>query len=269
MGAAARAAHVGGGCDEPVVEWTLFFRNTSTSDTPVLENIQALDTAWRRGAGQEFLLHHAAGSQAKPSDYAPRESPLLPGTVQRFAGAGGRSTNTDWSYFNLQWAEEGVVLAVGWPGQWAADFARDNAGCLRVRAGQELVKAKLLPGEEIRSPLVVLQFWQGDFARSQNLWRRWMMAHSMPKPGGKLPPPQFVASSSRAYREMIEADEANQIMHIDRYLEEKLAIDYWWMDAGWYVQEQVSGRVFLDQNEGSGHGLLGDRSSPRHALKGW
>ena len=32
------------------------------------------------------------------------------------------------------------------------------------------------------------------------------MAHGMPKPGGKLPPPQFVASSSRAYKEMIEAD---------------------------------------------------------------
>jgi alpha-galactosidase len=65
-----------------------------------------------------------------------------------------------------------------------------------------------------------------------------MMAHSMPKPGGKLPPPQFVASSSRAYQEMIGANEANQIMHIDRYLEEGLKIDYWWMDAGWYIQQQ-------------------------------
>ena len=27
-------------------------------------------------------------------------------------------------------------------------------------------------------------------------------------------------------------------MHIDRYLEEGLKLDYWWMDAGWYVQQQ-------------------------------
>ncbi len=26
--------------------------------------------------------------------------------------------------------------------------------------------------------------------RAQNIWRRWMMAHSMPKPGGELPQPQ-------------------------------------------------------------------------------
>ena len=37
---------------------------------------------------------------------------------------------------------------------------------------------------------------------------------------------------------MIGANEANQIMHIDRYLEESLKIDYWWMDAGWYIQQQ-------------------------------
>jgi alpha-galactosidase len=85
---------------------------------------------------------------------------------------------------------------------------------------------------------MVLQFWRGDRPRSQNLWRRWMMAHSMPRPGGKLPPPQFVASSSRAYEEMIKANESNQILHIDRYLEEGLKLDYWWMDAGWYIQEQ-------------------------------
>lgn len=59
-----------------------------------------------------------------------------------------------------------------------------------------------------------------------------MMAHSMPKPGGKLPPPQFVASSSRAYEEMINANEANQIMHSAWYLSLGLKLVYWWMDAG-------------------------------------
>jgi alpha-galactosidase len=65
-----------------------------------------------------------------------------------------------------------------------------------------------------------------------------MMAHSMPKPGGKLPPPQFVAASSRAYNEMIDANTENQIMFINRFLEEGLKLDYWWMDAGWYIQQK-------------------------------
>ena len=223
--------------DYPVTEWTLYFRNTGTEDTPILENIRALDATWRRGPECEFLLHHAVGSPANGSDYGPLETRLTPGSTKRISAAGGRPTNSDLSYFNLQRGAEGVIIAVGWPGQWAAEFVRDNERGLRIRAGQELTHFKLLPGEEVRSPLVALLFWEGDRIESQNTWRRWMMAHSMPKPGGKLPPPQFVASSSRAYEEMIGANEANQIMHIDRYLEEDLKIDYWWMDAGWYIQQ--------------------------------
>jgi len=224
--------------DFPTVEWTLYFKNTEATDTPILENIQALDIAFERGAAGEFLLHHAVGSPANGSDYMPLEAPLKPNATKRISAAGGRPTNSDLSYFNLAWAGEGMIVVVGWPGQWAAEFARDAARGIRVRAGQELTHLKLLPGEEVRTPMIVLQFYKGDWIRAQNIWRRWMMAHSMPKPGGKLPPPQFVASSSRAYREMIDANEQNQIMHIDRYLEEGLKIDYWWMDAGWYIQQK-------------------------------
>ena len=223
--------------DFPTVEWTLYFRNAGTGDSPILEDIRALDVGWQRGADAEFLLHHAVGSPANGSDYGPLETPLGPGATKRISAAGGRPTNTDWSYFNLQFGAQGAIIVVGWPGQWAAEFSRDNDAGIRIRAGQEVTHFKLLPGEEVRTPLIVLQYWTGDRVRAQNLWRRWMMAYGMPKPGGKLPPPQFVASSSRAYEEMIGANEANQIMHIDRYLEEGLKIDYWWMDAGWYIQK--------------------------------
>ena len=197
-----------------------------------------MDVTWQRESETEFLLHHGVGSPANGSDYGPLETPLGPAAVKRMSAAGGRPTNTDLCYFNLQWGAQGVILAVGWPGQWAAEFTRDNDRGVHVTAGQELTHFKLLPGEEVRTPLMAVLFWQGDRIRSHNLWRRWMMAHSMPRPGGKLPPPQFVASSSRAYEEMIGANEANQIMHIDRYLEERLPLNYWWMDAGWYIQKQ-------------------------------
>jgi len=62
--------------DFPTVEWTLFFRNTGRTETPILENVQALDIAWQRAGEDEFLLHHAAGSQANRSDYGPRETVL-------------------------------------------------------------------------------------------------------------------------------------------------------------------------------------------------
>ncbi|MCL5099244.1 MAG: alpha-galactosidase [Candidatus Omnitrophica bacterium] len=221
--------------DFPAAEWTLYFKNCGIADTAILEKIQVLDGRWEREAKGEFLLHHNVGSPANGSDYAPLETPLEPGAAKRISAAGGRPTNTDLSYFNLEWNGRGVILAVGWPGQWAAEFARDKAAGIQIRAGQELTHFKLLPGEEVRSPLIVALFWKGDWIRGQNLWRRWMMAHGMPKPGGKLPPPQMLGSSFRVYEEMTKADEASQIMFINRYIEEGLKLDYWWMDAGWYV----------------------------------
>jgi alpha-galactosidase len=241
--------------DFPTVEWTLYFKNGGKTDTPIIENIQALDFRLQRGDQGEFLLHHAVGSPANGSDYAPLETALGANATKRITAAGGRPTNTDWSYFDIEWPlspsstapaanarpeggpNQGVIIAVGWPGQWAAEFARDGGKELHVRAGQELTHFKLLPGEEVRTPLIVMQFWNGDWVRAQNVWRRWMMAHSMPKPGGSLPRPITTGGSSRAYEEMINANTENQIMFIDRYLEERIKIDYWWMDAGWYIQQ--------------------------------
>jgi alpha-galactosidase len=221
----------------PTMEWTLNFKNTGTVDTRILKNIQALDIELERGPEAEFLLHHNIGSPANGSDYGPLETRLGPGATKRLSAVGGRPTNLDWSYFNLEAAGQGMVIVVGWPGQWAAELTRDQTRAIHIRAGQELTHFKLHPGEEVRSPLIVLQAWKGDWIDAQNVWRRWMMAYSLPRPGGTLPPPLMFASTSRQYDEMIHATEENQIQCISRYLEEGLKIDYWWMDAGWYVNQ--------------------------------
>ena len=148
--------------DFPTVEWTLYFSNTGTVDTPLLTDIQAIDTWFRRGRDGEFTLHHNTGSPAAPNDYEPHATPLRPRTTQRIATSGGRSTNSNMPYFNVRWPGQGVIVVLGWPGQWAAEFSRDDGTGLRVRGGQELTRFKLQPGEEVRTPLVVVQFWNGD-----------------------------------------------------------------------------------------------------------
>ncbi len=237
----------------PVIEWTLYFKNNSDVNTPIIRDIRALDIKIDGGGLPSFLLHHNAGSQADGNDYKPFETQLKPDTKKRLGGAGGRPSNVDWPYFNLEKRrDEGLIFAIGWPAQWAAEFVCNKTNTLSIYAGQELTNFKLNPGEEVRTPMIVLLFWEGDWIRSQNIWRRWMMAHSMPKPGGKLPPPQFVASSSRQYGEMINANETNQIMFINRYIEEGFKLDYWWMDAGWYEHHGGGwprvGSWFVDTN---------------------
>jgi len=79
--------------------------------------------------------------------------------------------------------------------------------------------------------------WEGDRLDAQNQWRRWMLRHNMPRPDGKPLGPYFAGCSSHQFGEMVHADEQSQIQFIDRYLQEGLKLDYWWMDAGWYVNK--------------------------------
>ncbi|MCY2988974.1 MAG: alpha-galactosidase [Planctomycetota bacterium] len=222
--------------DFPTVEWTLYFRNTGTVDTPLLTDIQAIDTWFRRGKEGEFTLHHNTGSPAGPNDYQPHATPLGTRATQRIATSGGRSTNSDMPYFNVAWPGQGVIVVLGWPGQWAADFRRDDGTGLRVRGGQELTHFKLLPGEEVRTPLALVQFWKGDVVRSQNIWRRWMLAHNLPKPGGKPMPTGLMMCTSDFYPGM-RSTAAEEMKYVDAYVKAGVKLDYWWVDAGWYPCE--------------------------------
>jgi alpha-galactosidase len=214
--------------DFPTVEWTLHFKNAGAKETPILAGIQALDVKLIRKPGDEFVLHHHTGDNCSAASYQPHETRLDAKSRQGFAPAGGRPTNGAYPYFNIEYDGGGVIVVIGWPGQWAARFDRDEAAALNVAAGQELTHFKLLPGEEVRSPLVVLQFWKGDRIRSQNVWRRWMVAHNLPRPGGK-PPPPFTSACMGLHQ-----SESGEIRYIDEYLNGGVKLDYWWMDAGWY-----------------------------------
>jgi alpha-galactosidase len=225
--------------DFPNVEWTIYFKNNGKEDSPILSDIQPLDITLDRTPSSgsdpgEFLLHHNAGSSTKPTDYGVRETVLTPGLKKVFAGAGGQPTGSDLCYFNIEsQKDQGLIVAVGWPGQVATRMAHDQENHLRIRAGQELTHFKLLPGEEVRTPLIALQFWRGgDWLRAQNVWRKWFIAHNLRKPGGKLPPTQWTGANDLGIMDKSTTDRVKKF--IDAYGERKLKPDLWWIDAGWY-----------------------------------
>jgi alpha-galactosidase len=221
--------------DFPTVEWVVHFKNTGTNDTPILSDIQAVDLALERGGPGEFVLNHHEGDSCSPESYAPRQLTLAPKSEHRFAPAGGRPTSVGFPYFNLEWSGEGLIVVIGWPGQWAAQFSRDAGNRVRVRGGQELTRFKLHPGEAARSPLIALQFWQGDRVRAQNLWRRWMLAHNLPRTReGKLPPP-ILSSCGGGFFPGIRTSEEGERQFITAFAQAGVKLDYWWTDAGWYT----------------------------------
>ena len=220
--------------DFPVVEWTVHLQNTGRANTLILENIQGLDTTFERSAEGEFVLHGNKGDWCVPQSYEPYQTTLGPGGNTHFAPDGGRPTNgpKGWPYFNLQMPGGGCILAVGWPGQWACGFARDEATGLRVTAGQQLTHLYLKPAECIRTPLIALLFWRGtDTVRAQNLWRRWFMAHNIPRLNGQLPP---AMTQMQCYRTFEKGGERDLFDTVEEFNRSGIPVDLCWRDAGWY-----------------------------------
>lgn len=220
--------------DFPAAEWTVFFKNTGQADTPILENLQALDAKFDRGAQGEFTLHGSKGDWCAPQSYEPYQLTLGPRSNNSFAPDGGRPTNgpKGWPYFNLQMPGGGVIFAIGWPGQWACSFTRDDQRSLRVVAGQQETHLFLKPGEEIRTPLVAALFWEGaDTVRAQNLWRRWLMARNVPRLNGQLPPPMM---QMQCYRTFEKGGEQDLFDTVEEFNRAGIAVELCWRDAGWY-----------------------------------
>src|SRR5205807_6179572 len=127
----------------------------------------------------------------------------------------------------------GVAIAIGWPAQWAARF-NGLADGVQVQAGQEKTNLRLMPGERIRTPRITVMAWSGDGSRAVNLWRRWYLAHILPRPNGQPMPTLLACAATQAGEEFTAATEANQIRFIDAFRQQGIQADVWWIDAGWY-----------------------------------
>ncbi len=218
--------------DFPAVEWTLHFKNSGLADTPILEQVQALDACFGAGSPPDaFRLRYALGSHESIKDFAPQENDLS--APLRLSPCGGRSSDGVFPFFHLSKAAGGVIVGIGWTGQWAANFEAPASGVARVRAGMELTHLKLHPGEEIRTPAILLMFWSGNEAfRGNNLLRRLLREHYAPKPNGKpVNPP--VAASPHAVIGFTDTTEANMIVGIQNVAAHQFPVDTWWIDAGW------------------------------------
>jgi alpha-galactosidase len=235
--------------DYPAVEWLVTFRNGGQGDTSILEDVQALDVELYAGGSGEYLLHRALGSSASRTDFAPVDESLPPsgkgdhGAKTRLAPVGGRSSNTTaLPFFNVEADGEGVMVGIGWSGQWAVELGREGDTALRMRAGMELTHLRLHPGEQIRTPRILLLFWQdGDRMCGHNLLRRFILAHHTPQKDGRPIVGPLAASGGPAcagplpgFEEFNKATEHNQIALAERYRQFGLDVEHFWIDAGWY-----------------------------------
>ena len=171
--------------DFPAVEWVLHLKNEGPADTPILSDVRPLAVSVAATTATACSLNYAKGGVAGLDDFRPELHAIKPDTRFELRSAGGRSSNGVLPFFNVQLGGRGVIEALGWTGNWAAGFDRAGDGHLSLAAGMQRTHFKLLPGESVRTPRVLLLFWQGDRQDSQNLLRRFLLAHHNPLPKGR------------------------------------------------------------------------------------
>lgn len=274
--------------DLPVVEWVVSFENRGSVDTPVLENVQALDL-FAATDYHELVVYHGIGGIAAADAFTPLESTIERGFIPRFAqpggpdaihlgSVGGRSSNGSLPYFNVEanWDQHrGLAVAIGWSGQWQARISRygaesppevepdmrvanpmlsrfRNATRLRLQAGMEDCRLVLRPGERIRTPRIILVPWEDDHLHGQNLLRRYLYQKNAPKKNGQPPLPPIAANVG-----IVDPESALLGLgetHLDvvaRFA--SLGVEYFIVDAGWYEipRSQTDGATTWSQGVGN------------------
>jgi len=216
--------------DYPVYDIVTYFTAIGENKTPMLRNIKGFDGIFH---GEKAILYRNSGDFCSENGYEQTAEPYTHEMWTHIAPQGGRCSDQAFPYFKLQFAGHGVNLAVGWPGQWGADFGVVEKGVC-FSAGQELTNLYLNPGETIRTPKVTIMAYDGDYERGVNLWRRWYCKYVLPKPNGEPIKPQFVGAESCSSIEFLESTEENQIASVQRYASYGMPYTLWWIDAGWY-----------------------------------
>jgi alpha-galactosidase len=226
----------------PVVEWTEYFRNEGKVDTPILEDVQPLDLSLPLTTNSIPMILYSNGCGGMDT-YALHKYPLNQLDRLRLSNEGGGKTVTTIPFFDIQTGGGGGLIgAMGWPGQWAISMSHPTAGAIVVRAGMEKTHLSLHPGEEIRTPQILVLPWKGDDMDAHNLLRRHILKYHTPQYDGK---PVVLPISHGGWGGMTTS---TSLRLLDQITRENIGFENFWMDAGWYgtdrpVEEfQVFGR---------------------------
>ncbi|MBR5110237.1 MAG: alpha-galactosidase [Clostridia bacterium] len=221
-----------------VTEWTVWFENRGKEDTGVLSEAETVLAF----PGKYPTLKGILGDHVN----AYRPYALDVGAQPRsFESNSGRATHVCFPYFNLEYGDGGVMLAIGWAGTWRADFRYNEAqGVTEYRARSvNNLRARLHPGEKIRTALFVRAPYRKrneDYAA--NFWRSWFVRWNLPPADGSGTPLSpfstccLAGDTGRPNSDgSISEDFTTWRPSLEKMIREGVQTDFRWFDAGWYA----------------------------------
>jgi alpha-galactosidase len=226
----------------PAVEWMLTFENVGTSDTPIIEDIQALDLCLNHSSDrQPYTVHGVTGGRSFPDDMIPFswQVPSAEGKSEIQLGGDHPSSNRHLPFFNLETPENrGVLVGVGWSGNWLAKM-NVNGTELNARAGLKESHFILHPGEKVRTPRILLLFWEGKRLHGHNMLRQLLHKQYVPSLGGEPQNPLVSVNVCFTHHGhggfLHQATEKEVLLLVQPFI--KIGAELFIIDAGWYDGE--------------------------------
>ena len=219
--------------DHQALEWQLRLEAPVLQDSPIYNDLASADFILELPDNSGMTLHWSRGSHAAPNDFEPRTQALTSSAQPfRLESIGGRSSDGCMPYFNIANQGGGVIIAIGWTGDWKSSFEMVSDGKVRVTAGLKRSHFKLGAGQAVRLPSILMMSYRGDWIDGQNQFRKLMLQRFTPTnhDAMTLMP---VAASIHGMIGFNDTTEANVIEFANKVNDSKLPLDTIWLDAGW------------------------------------
>ncbi len=189
---------------------------------------------------ETFRVVRALGANVKQDDLFTWDVRLWEGQETEAHCAFGRSALESFPFFDVTQNGNGVLVAVGWTGQWKTHFYRGADYC-RIWFGIEHANFYMKPGESFRTAsATVLEYSDGQ-DNAHNAWRRYIK--DVVSPVGKPGKPETPPFSGLFWGGVPSAE---MVRRWEGIVKEELPLDTCWIDAGWY--EPLRSMTTADQS---------------------
>jgi alpha-galactosidase len=213
--------------------WVLKLKNTGSADTPIIDSLLPLDASLSSIQPSMRQLQYSNGGHSEEDAFELQSESLSAKKVLEVVT--GRSSDSVLPFFNVYDHRQGLMFGLGWSGSWRAVF---DPHASQVSLGMRDTHFYLRPGEEVRSPSVLVLKWSGSSSQiGQNTLRQFILEKVLPGPA--LSPPVSVSDWAKGgFQDRSSADVAQSLTTLRQH---PLDVDAYWQDAGWFGNPEWNG----------------------------
>ncbi len=236
--------------DLNAIEWVLYFENKSDKNSGIFSDIFDCDSllplkmpdikrsGYMPKSGDACIItmngmvdgrYYWENDKKSATEYCFNYEYLdkTANLTKSFANVGGLSSNGTMPFFDVTALDAGYIAAIGWTGDWKAEFTKKDNG-IRIKTGLKETEFYLKSGEKIRtSSILIMKYNNGE--DKHNKFRKLIKNHFSHK------------SCTYAERDALMACELwggltseEMKKRINEFKKYDIKFEDVWLDAGWY-----------------------------------